>query len=182
VLAWRPSLPCAALVLCTILFARSAHATGKQGDFIQTDTIGTSIVSRNLDDGTTTSLRNVVNISEFIGLHYYVVDRVRLGMNLQFTERTWPDPPPNRSRFQRFGFLPQIGWNFFDPLFTSLVFGIIPRTDGRAHLNLTVQGVWGVSFPLSDRVRMSVAGEVPYTYYDKHQVGLTALTGVSIRL
>ena len=170
------------LGFAVILLARSAHATGKQGDFIQTDTLGTSIVSRDLDTNATRSLRNVVNLSAFVGLHYYVVDRVRLGMNLQFTERTWPDPPAGRSRFQRFALLPQIGWNFFDPLFTALVFGVAPFTDGRAHLNLTVQGVWGVGFPLSNRVRMSVALEVPYTYYDKHQIGLTALTGVSIRL
>ncbi len=171
-----------ALALCCAFSARAAHAVGKQGDVIQTDTIGSSLVTYDLDAKTTKTIADVVNLSEFVGLHAYVVDRVRVGMNLQFTERLWPTLPPTKSRFQRFALLPQVGWNFYDPFFTALVFGVAPRTDGRQHVNLTVQGVLGVSLPLSGRVRLSVAGEVPWTYYDKHTVGFTALTGISIRL
>jgi hypothetical protein len=167
--------------LCT-LSAASAYAVGKQGDIIQTDTIGSSLVTYDLDAKTTKTLRDVFNLSEFVGLHAYVVDRVRVGMNLQFSERVWPTLPPGKSRFQRFALLPQVGWNFYDPFFTALVFGVAPRTDGRQHVNLTVQGVLGVGFPLSSRVRLSFAGEVPWTYYDKHTLGFTALTGISIRL
>jgi hypothetical protein len=160
----------------------TAHATGKQGDIIQTDTVGSSLVTYDLDAKTTKTIADVVNISEFVGLHAYVVDRVRVGMNLQFTERFWPTLPPTKSRFQRFALLPQVGWNFYDPFFTALVFGVAPRTDGVQHVNLTLQGVLGVGFPLSSRVRVSVAGEVPWTYYDKHTLGFTALPGISIRL
>jgi hypothetical protein len=78
--------------------------------------------------------------------------------------------------------VPQVGWLFYAPFVTALVFGGAPRTDGRQHVNLTVQGVLGVGFAISERVRWSFAGEVPFTYYDKHALGFTALTGISIRL
>jgi hypothetical protein len=170
------------LSLATALSVAPAHATGKQGDVIQTDTIGSSLVTYDLDAKTTKTIADVVNLSEFVGLHAYVVDRVRVGMNFQFNERLWPTLPPGKSRFQRFALLPQVGWNFYDPFFTALVFGVAPRTDGRQHVNLTVQSVLGVGFPLYGRARFSVAGEVPFTYYDKHTLGFTALTGISIRL
>jgi hypothetical protein len=177
----RLSFVAGALLLVGVLWAPAAHAVGKQGDVIQTDTIGTSLLSYDLDAKTTKTVKDFVNLSEFVGLHAYVVDRVRVGMNLQFSERLWPALPPSKSRFQRFALLPQVGWNFYDPFFTALVFGVAPRTDGRQHVNLTLQAVLGVSLPLSSRVRVSVAGEVPWTYYDKHTLGVTALTGISIR-
>jgi hypothetical protein len=161
--------------------ALPAHATGKQGDIIQTDTVGMSLWTRDFDAHTTKTVADVDNLSEFVGLHAYVVDRVRVGMNFQFTERLWPKVPLGRSTFQRFGILPQVGWNFYDPFFTALVFGVIPRTDGLQHLNLTVQGILGVGLPVTNRVRWSVMGELPWTYYDKHTLGFTALTGISIR-
>ncbi len=169
------------LALSLLCAARSAHATGERGDFIQTDTLGVSLLTRDLDKDTTRTVKDVVNLSEFVGLHGYVVDRVRVGANLQLTERLWPEPAPG-ARIQRFALLPQIGWNFYDPFFTALVFGVAPRTDGKARLNLSLQGVLGVSLPLTSRVRLSIAGEVPYTFYDRHLIGVTALTGISIRL
>jgi len=164
-----------------VAIAGSARAAGKQGEFIQTDTLGMSLVTRDLDQQTTRTVKDVVNLSQFVGLHGYIVDRVRLGANLQLTERLWPEPPAG-ARIQRFAILPQIGWNFYDPFFTALVFGIAPRTEGKAHLNLSLQAVLGVSVPISKRVRWSVAGEVPWTFYDRHLLGFTALTGIAIRL
>jgi len=163
------------------LFAGSARAAGKQGELIQTDTLGMSLLTRDLDHHTTRTVRDVVNLSEFVGLHGYVVDRVRLGANFQLTERLWPEPAPG-ARIQRFAVLPQVGWNFYDPFFTALVFGFAPRTDGKAHLNLSLQAVLGISLPISSRVRFSLAGEVPWTFYDRHLIGVTALTGIAIRL
>ncbi len=177
----RARLGSVLLALSCLLGARSAHAAGKQGEFIQTDTLGVSLLTLDLDKHTTRTIKDAVNLSEFVGLHGYVVDRVRVGANFQLTERLWPRPAPGQ-RIQRFAVLPQIGWNFYDPFFTALVFGFVPRTDGKGRLNLTVQGVLGVSLPLSSRVRLSLAGEVPYTYYDRHLVGVTALTGIAIRL
>jgi hypothetical protein len=162
-------------------FAGSAEAAGKRGEFIQTSALGMNLITRDLDRQTTRSVRDVVNLSEFVGLHGYVVDRVRLGVTLQLSERLWPEPPPGE-RIQRFAILPQIGWNFCDPFFTALVFGFAPRTDGREHLNLSLQAVLGVSVPISERVRFSLAGEVPWTFYDRSLVGFTALTGLALRL
>lgn len=182
--ATRLKASAVALVLAVVLVLLSppARAAGKRGDIIQTDTIGSSLVSYDLDAKTTKTVADFVNLSEIVGLHAYVVDRVRVGINLQFSERLWPALPSGRSRLQRFALLPQVGWNFADPFFTALVFGVAPRTDGRQHVNLSVQAVLGVGFPLSSRLRVSVAGEVPFTYFDKHVLGFTALTGISIRL
>jgi hypothetical protein len=171
----------AAIAVALVAVAGSARAAGKQGEFIQTDTLGMTLVTRDLDQHTTRTVKDVVNLSEFVGLHGYVVDRVRLGVNLQLTERLWPEPAPG-ARIQRFAVLPQIGWNFYDPFFTALVFGFAPRTDGKEHLNLSLQAVLGVSLPISKSVRVSVAGEVPWTFYDRHLIGFTALTGIAIRL
>lgn len=165
-----------------VLGPRSAHAVGKQGDAIQTDTLGVSLFTRDFDSKVSRNVSKIFNLSEFVGIHAYVVDRVRVGMNFQFTERAWPALPPGSSSLQRFGLLPQVGWNFWDPMFSSLVVGVVPRTDGKAHLNLTLQAVLGASFPIAGPFRWSIAGEVPWTYYDHQILGVTALTGISIRL
>jgi hypothetical protein len=174
-------LAAAGIAAALVASAGSAQAAGKQGEFIQTNTLGMSLLTHDLDHDTTRTVKDVVNLSEFVGLHGYVVDRVRLGVNFQLTERLWPEPPPG-GRIQRFAVLPQIGWNFYDPFFTALVFGFAPRTEGKEHLNLSLQGVLGVSIPISKRVRWSVAGEVPWTFYDRNLIGVTALTGIAIRL
>ena len=174
-------LAAGALTVALLALAGSARAAGKRGEIIQTDTLGMTLVTRDLDQHTTRTVGDVVNLSEFVGLHGYVVDRVRLGANLQLTERLWPEPAPG-GRIQRFAVLPQIGWNFYDPFFTALVFGFAPRTEGKVHLNLSLQAVLGVSLPISNRVRFSLAGEVPWTFYDRHLIGFTALTGIAIRL
>ncbi|HEX3851046.1 MAG TPA: hypothetical protein VHW01_08775 [Polyangiaceae bacterium] len=166
----------------SVLAPRSALAVGKQGEAIQTDTFGVSLFTHNFDTKVSRDISKTFNSSEFVGIHAYVVDRVRVGMNLQLTERVWPDLPPGASRLQRLGLLPQVGWNFYGPLFSSLVVGVVPRTDGKAHLNLTLQAVFGASFAIAGRFRWSVAGEVPWTYYDQQMLGVTALTGISIRL
>jgi len=155
---------------------------GKQGEALQTDTLGVSLVSRDFDSKVTRNVSKTFNLSEFVGIHAYVVDRVRVGMNFQFTERIWPALPQGSHSLQRLGLLPQVGWNFYGPLFSSLVVGVVPRTDGKEHLNLTLQAVLGASFPVTGRLRWSVAAEVPWTYYDHQMLGVTALTGVSIRL
>ena len=179
----RRNARCAAVTLfcCLLLSAGAASAAPKQGELIQTNTLGVNLLTRDFDTDTTRSVRNAVNLSEFVGLHGYVLDGVRIGANLQLSERIWPDPPPG-GRIQRFAVLPQIGWNFYDPFFTALVFGFAPRTEGKAHLNLSLQAVFGVSLPISSRVRISIAGEVPWTFYDRHLLGVTALTGIAIRL
>ena len=170
-----------ALAASVWLTSNAAQAAGKRGELLQTDTLGMSLVTHDFDADKTRTVRDAVNLSEFVGLHGYVVDRVRLGANFQLTERLWPEPPAG-GRIQRFAVLPQVGWNFYDPFFTALVFGFAPRTDGKVHLNLSLQAVLGVSLPVTSRLRVSFAGEVPYTFYDRHLIGVTALAGIAIRL
>jgi hypothetical protein len=177
--ALLPTLSVGALCL---LASGPAHALGKQGEVLQTDTLGASLVSHDYETKTTRNIGQLLNLSEFVGLHYYAVDELRLGVNLQFNERIFPAPPSHGSRLQRFAVLPQVGWNFYGPLFCALAAGVVPRVDGKEKLNLTLQGIFGVSLPLAGRVRLSLAGEVPWTYYDHNVLGVTALTGISIRL
>jgi hypothetical protein len=173
-----------ALLLATaaLLFsAGTASAAPRQGEFLQTDTLGVSLVTRDLTAKTTKTVSDATNLSEYVGLHYYAIDRVRFGMNVQLTERLTPAPPYPQSRLQRFAFLPQVGWNFYDPFFAGLVLVFAPRTDGQAKLALGVNAIFGVSIPLSKVVSLSGAVEVPYTYYRHQSIGVTGLAGVAFK-
>lgn len=173
---------CAALLTVALLVsAFPAPAAPKQGEFLQTDTLGVSLLTRDFTARTTKTVSDATNLSEYVGLHYYVVDSVRLGMNVQLTERLRPEPPAPQSRLQRFAFLPQVGWNFYDPFFAGLVLVFAPRTDGQAKLALGVNAIFGVSIPLSKVVSLSGAVEVPYTYYRHQTLGLTGLAGVAFK-
>jgi hypothetical protein len=174
---------CAALLATGTLLcgATTASAAPKQGEFLQTDVLGVSLFTRDLTAKTTKTVSDATNLSEYIGLHYYAVDRVRFGMNVQLTERLTPPPPYPQSRMQRFAFLPQVGWNFYDPFFAGLVLVFAPRTDGQAKLALGVNAIAGVSIPLSKIVSLSGAVEVPYTYYRHQTIGLTGLAGVAFK-
>lgn len=167
--------------LALLSSAGTASAAPKQGEFLQTDTLGVSLVTRDLTANTTKTVSDATNLSEYIGLHYYAVDRVRFGMSVQLTERLTPSPPPTQGRLQRYAFLPQVGWNFYDPFFAGLVLVFAPRTDGQAKLALGVNGIFGVSIPLSKVVSLSGAAEVPYTYYRHQTIGLIALAGIAFK-
>jgi hypothetical protein len=154
-----------------------AHAATR-GDIVQSDNLGMNLYTHNLDTGKTTYVTDSAALSAFLGLHYYVTDSVRLGMNLQFTGLL-SEPAPGGSRFSTFALLPQVGWNYYGPLFAAFVFTIAPRFGGANATELGVQGVFGVSLPLSDRVRGSVALEVPYNFRLHQTIGLTPLAGIS---
>jgi hypothetical protein len=172
----------ASVVGLSLLTPDLVWAAGSQGDIIQTDTVGMSMVTRDFTTRETMSVADASNVSEFIGLHCYIADRWRLGMNVQFTERLVPAPPANESRFRSYAFNPQIGYNFYDPFFAAIVYKIAPRTNGQSNLDMAIQGVLGVGLPLSPRVRMTFAAEAPFAFYIHRTLGLTLLAGISIRL
>lgn len=176
-----PALAAGLVLIALGLPPAVAHAAPKKGDFLQTDSLSMLLVTRDFTTNKTSTLRKATNLSLVVGLHYYFVDRVRVGLGLQFTERLRPEPPDGVSRFQRFALMPQIGWNFCDPFYTALIFSYAPRTQGRAVTDMAVLGVLGAAFPLTKRMKFSVALEVPYAFYDHQTVGLIALTGVSFR-
>jgi len=178
----RPWLLGAASAVAACSLSVTSWAAPKRGDVLQTDSLSMLLASRDYTSRTTTTLRKVVNLSANIGLHYYFVDRVRFGMNLQFTERLWPDPPSGSSRFQRFALMPQLGWSFYDPFFTAIIFSYAPRTQGRAEPDLAVLGALGAALPVTRRMKVSLAGEVPYAFLHHRTLGVVAIAGVSFLL
>lgn len=162
--------------------ATSAEAAPKRGEFLQTDTLSMTMVSRDFTTNTTTNVGDVVNLSGLVGIHYYFVDRVRFGVSMQTTVRLWPEPETSQDRIQRFAFFPQLGFSFYDPFFAGLLFAYAPRTRGKAIPDMSVSPLLGVGFPLSERVRWSFAVEMPYAFYYHQTLGLVALTGVGIKL
>jgi hypothetical protein len=97
----------AALVVVTTtgasLISADAQAAGKEGDFVETDTLGMNVVTYqyNPTPTKTTTVADAGVLSEFVGLHYFFIDRVRLGMNLQFSEQLAPAPSAtDGSRFR----------------------------------------------------------------------------------
>lgn len=170
-----------AACLALLSLTGRAHAAPKKGDWLQTDSLSMLLVTRDFTTNKTSTVRKATNLSAIVGLHYYVVDRVRLGMGLQFTERLRPEPAPGTSRFQRFALMPQIGWSFRDPFYTALIFSYAPRTQGRAITDMSLIAVFGAAFPVTRRMKFSIAAEVPYAFYDHQMLGLVGLTGVSFR-
>lgn len=178
----RHILPFACVTALGSLTPHQAWAVGERGDVLQTDTLGMSLLTRDFTNRSTKTVADSANFSEFFGLHYYFFDRWRFGLNLQFTEQIAPEPPTNESRFRSYAFLPQLGYNFYDPFFAALVYKIAPRTNGQSKLDMAVEGLFGVGFAISSRVRVNFAVEAPFAFYIHKTLGLTLLTGISIRL
>ena len=174
------------------LHAGSARAEGKQGDVVQTDTIGVPFVTHKFDTGATSDIGNEFVLSEFVGLHYFFVDRLRVGMNLQFSEQivpsvTSPGQTPaeisaDGSTLRTFALLPQIGWDFWGPMFAAFVFTVAPWSYGSAKFDFGVQGVLGVGIPLANRVKLTAAVEIPANFVVHQTLGVTPLLGLAFRL
>jgi hypothetical protein len=170
------------VVLLGCAWSREARAGGRAGDFVQTDSVGVNVVNRDFSTHTTTTVSDAFNLSEYFGVHYYFADGLRLGATFQWSERITPAPTESATRIQRLAVLPQIGWHFCDPFYVAVVYGIAPYTRGKPILDMTVEGVLGASFPLSDRVRFSLSATVPYAFYYHRALGLTPIAGLSFRL
>ncbi len=168
-----------------------ARAQRIQGTFVQSDTLGMNMVSYNFDTGKTTGVGDTAGLSEFVGLHYFVIDNLRVGLNFQFTEYL-TNTSPGQSRFATFALLPQVGWHFWGPLFMAVVFTIAPwtlggkpippSTTGSNNFDLGFQYVIGGAIPLAKGVNLTLAAEVPYNFLVYRTIGFTPLIGVSIRL
>jgi hypothetical protein len=172
---------CLALTLSVSFVSSAVSAAPRRGEGLQTDGISVSLVNRDFDEQKTTTIRRVFNLSEIVGFHYYVADRVRLGVSLQMTERVAPEPEPGSSRLQRVAFMPQVGWNFRDPFYAGLAVSYAPRTRGRPIPDVSVMPILGASLPLSESVRFSVALEAPWAFRYHQTFGLVAYTGLAFR-
>jgi hypothetical protein len=159
-----------------------ALSTPKRGEWVESNVLSSTLVTRDFTTKTTTSWSDAVNLAAAVGVHYYFADAVRFGASLQYTERLWPEPPPDSSRFQRFAIMPQILWNFSDTFFVSSLFSYAPRTRGKAIPDMSISAMFGAGVPLTDRLRLGVSLEAPYAFYYHQALSLVALVGLSVRL
>ena len=171
---------CFAVAAALISFASPAAAAPKRGTFVQTDTVGMNLVSYNFDTGKATTVGDVAALSEFFGVHYFVLDGLRIGLNFQFSEYL-TQPKPGQRRLATFAALPQIGWHFWGPLFAALVLTVAPWTGGGPEHDLGVQAVFGGAYELG-RVSLTAAVEVPYNFLVYRTIGVTPLLGISVKL
>ena len=102
-------------------------------------------------------------------------------MNLQLSEQLRPDPAAG-SRFRTFALLPQVGWDFWGPMYAALVVTIAPWTSGAKTFDFGLQGVLGAGLPITDRVKLTGAVEIPANFVVHRTLGLTPLLGASFRL
>ena len=172
-----------ALATAASLFgaAASARAVPPAGTGVQTDTVGMTLVTRDFDDKKTTTVADKAVASELVGAHYFFADGWRVGMSLEFAELV-SKAQPGENRFVTFGFLPQIGWHFYGPFFTALLFGVFPRTSSGSHFDMSVQGLFGVSLPIADRVYFTASLEVPFRFYIHRTLGFIPLIGLAFDL
>jgi hypothetical protein len=172
-----------AVLLVACLFPVAASAVPEKGTIVQTDTLGLNLVSYDYNSATTKTIADRVEPSEFVGIHYFILDGLRVGLNLQFTERLTPAPANGGSYFRTFAILPQVGWHFYDPFFAALVMTIAPYIDGSSSpFTFGFQGVFGAGFGITERIKVTAALEVPWNFVGKMTIGLTPLLGISIKL
>lgn len=169
----------ALLALGAALLALPASAAEK-GDVVAAGNLGMNMVSHDFTSGTTRTVADQAALSEFVGLHYFISDTVRIGAMLQFSEVLAPEP--RYSRFSKFAILPQVGWNFWGPFFMAGIFTLAPRTQGTNSPVVGVQYLIGAGFEVARGVRVNAALEVPWDFSPSQVVGLTPLVGMSFRL
>ena len=177
----RKLLPLALAILAFPMVARA-----EQGDVTGTFTLGAGALTYNFAEGSRpaslTTLAKTLPLSEFVGAGYFLTDRLRLGLNLQFTEAlTVPTPPPP-SRFTTFALLPQLSYLFARPFFVSLVAFLPLRFGGVDELGYGVQGVIGAGFPIAKDLSLTAALEVPLILAPVVALGLTPLVGLAYRI
>ncbi len=154
---------------------------GNKGHFNTTFTLGATALTYGLTTNKLTTVADTIPFSEFIGAGYYITDRLRVALNLQFTEAlTVPSTPPP-SRFTTFALLPQINYTFAKPFFASLVAFVPLWFGGVAQAGFGVQGVIGASFPIAKALSLSAAIEVPWVMVPVETLGVTPLVGLAYR-
>lgn len=169
----------AAVALATTAVDASAH---EAGDVIQVDNIGVPLYTHNFDNGKDITIGDKMLVTEFMGAHYFVTDKIRVGMMMQFTEQVTGELAPGADHFATFALLPQIGWNFYDHWSAAAIFTYAPRAGGKDQLDLGVQGLIGYSLPITKGASFNAALEVPYNFHLARTIGVTPLVGFTYDL
>jgi hypothetical protein len=170
-----------AMIAALFFDVHGARAT-ERGEVIQVDNVGVPLYVHNFDTGKDTSIGDKLSIAEFLGGHYFVTDRIRVGMMVQITEQFTGDLAPHADRWTTFALLPQLGWYFYDRFFVAGVFTYAPRSGGKDQLDLGLQVVAGGSLALTDDASFGYALEVPYNFHVARTIGITPLLGFSYKL
>jgi hypothetical protein len=114
-----------------VVLPPAAFAAGKEADFVQTDGLATMISYQFETSATSPSTMTIADkalLVGYVGLQYHVLDRVRLGVNVLFSEQLHAAPTPTEgSDLGTLAFLPQAGWDFFSPLYAGFVDGWRPN-------------------------------------------------------
>ncbi len=179
-----PLMACAAAIACGAL---PIEARADSGDVTMPMNVGTNVYQYNITKQRSSAIAlnpgqagsaDGFAVSEFPGIGYFVTDRIRLGMPLQFTEAVFPVPAPN---LPHFGSLPQINAHFWGPLTASLVPSFYPVFDGVSNFHFALQGVLTAGFPLGQGFTGTVSLEIPWFFrisaLTYETVGITPIIG-----
>jgi hypothetical protein len=175
-------LPFAVALAAIIVAAPGGAAAAQAGDVIAVNNFGLPLWTRNFDTSKTTTIDDRVLLSEFMGAHVFVTDKLRVGMMLQWTEQYTGALPGGADHFTTFALLPQIGWVFLDHFVAAAIFTFAPRSGGKDNLDLGVQGLLGYGLRISRDASLNFAVELPYNFHVAQTVGLTPLLGLTYHL
>jgi hypothetical protein len=164
------------------LLISAVYAAGQAGDVVETDMVGSNLWTYNFATGAQKNIGTNFGLSEFVGLHYYFVNEVRVGMAFQFTEALNPAPAPGKDAFSTFALLPQIGWNFLKPFFIQLTVSVPLRMNAVNEVDFGLQPVLGASLSLAPDLSATLALEIPFYLALEQTVGVTPLAGIGWKL
>ena len=185
-MAKRPYLA-AALVLTSLCTLRPGGARAAEaGDVTFTYNFGASLYNHRFAAyGKTSSdstIADTFGLGEFVGGGYFVTRRLRIGLNLQFTEAITEPTPPYPSRFTIFALLPQLNYNFWGPLTVSFVPAVAFRLAGTNQIGFIPQLVLTAAVPLGAGFAALFSVEIPVMVYPTVTIGITPLLGIAYRL
>ncbi len=152
------------------------------GDVIVVDNFGVPLYTHNFDTGKDVGVGDKLLVSEFLGAHYFVTQRIRLGMMFQWTEQYTGALAPGADHFTTFALLPQIGWNIYDHFSAAAIFTYSARAAGKDTYDLGVQALLGYGLPITKNASFNVALEVPYNFRLARTLGMTPLLGLTVQL
>ena len=171
--------------LLALILAQNARAA-EAGDVTIPFSLGTNVYTHQFagegKEAKDTTLNNSFQLSAFPGVGYFVTDRLRLGLNLQFTAVVREPAKPLPSRYATFGVLPQVNYNVWGPWTVSLVPSFYFRLQGISQYGFALQGVVTYALPLADNFAATASLEVPYYFTPYRTIGITPLIGVVYRL
>jgi hypothetical protein len=166
-------------VLSLVVAGAAPSMAAEQGEVTFPFMLGTNVYSHQFAaEGKKASDKTVADsfaLSEFVGAGYFVTRRLRLGMNLQFSEAI--TNPPSASAFTLYGFLLQINYNFWGPLTASIVPTFLGRYGGVNQFAFNIQAVFAAALRFGHGFSGVLAIEFPVYVYPVVSIGITPLLG-----